>query len=87
MRRLPIAFCWLTRRGDAVTARWMRPLQTQPGIRRDAVKILRSVAANRRLLVDIPDSYTLVPLDQPAKLAAAIREFIPAAAGARRPVQ
>jgi hypothetical protein len=34
-----------------------------------------------------PDSYTLFPLDQPAKLAAAIREFIAAAAGAGRPVQ
>jgi hypothetical protein len=27
MRRLPIAFGWLTRRGDAATARWMRPVQ------------------------------------------------------------
>jgi hypothetical protein len=36
MQRLPIAFGWLTRRGDAATARWMRPVQTQPGIRHDA---------------------------------------------------
>lgn len=27
-------------------------------------------------LVEIPDSYTLVPEDQPAKLATAIRDFI-----------
>jgi pimeloyl-ACP methyl ester carboxylesterase len=26
-------------------------------------------------LVEIPDSYTLIPLDQPARLAQAIREF------------
>src|SRR6266576_1603428 len=25
VRRLPIAFGWLTKRGDAVTARWVRP--------------------------------------------------------------
>ena len=129
MRRLPIAFGWLTRRGDAATARWMRPVQTQPGIRRDTVKVLRSVAANRRLLidatekladfdhpvlilwaaddrvmppehgrrlagllpqgrlVDIPDCYTLIPLDQPGELAAAISEFRPASAAAGRPVQ
>jgi pimeloyl-ACP methyl ester carboxylesterase len=27
-------------------------------------------------LVEIADSYTLVPLDQPASLAAAIRDFV-----------
>jgi pimeloyl-ACP methyl ester carboxylesterase len=27
-------------------------------------------------LVEIPDSYTLVPLDQPVALAQAIREFV-----------
>jgi pimeloyl-ACP methyl ester carboxylesterase len=126
MRRLPIAFGWLTRRGDAATARWMRPVQTQPGIRSDTVTVLRSVAANRRLLVDaaekladfdhpvlvvwasddrvmpsehgrrlaellpegrlvdIPDSYTLVPLDQPGELALAIRDFISVSATAGR---
>jgi pimeloyl-ACP methyl ester carboxylesterase len=26
-------------------------------------------------LVEIPDSYTLIPLDQPAKLAQTIRDF------------
>jgi pimeloyl-ACP methyl ester carboxylesterase len=121
VRRTPIAFGWLTRRGDAATARWIRPVLTQPEIRRDTVRTLRSVAANRSLLreaadrlprfdqptlvvwadadrvmppehgsrlagllpqgrlVEIADSDTLVPLDQPAKLAAAIREFSPAA--------
>lgn len=121
VRRTPMVFGWLTRRGDAVTARWLRPVLTQPEIRRDVVRTLRSVAANRNLLVqtadglarfdqpalvvwaaddrvmppehgsrlagllpqgrlvEIADSDTLVPLDQPAKLAHVIREFSPVA--------
>ena len=117
LRRLPIAFGWLTKRGDAVTARWMEPVLTLPEIRRDAVRMLRTAAADpgllitaaerlpgfdrptlvvwaagdrvmppehgRRLadllpsarLVEIADSYTLIPLDQPVRLAQAIREF------------
>jgi pimeloyl-ACP methyl ester carboxylesterase len=119
VRRMPFAFGWLTRRGDAATARWLRPLLTRPGTRRDTVRVLRSIAAERSLLVEaaeclrtyqrpalvvwaerdrvmppehgrrlaellpqgrlvvVPDSYTLLPLDQPAALAAAIREFVP----------
>src|SRR5262245_60217511 len=34
VRRLPIAFGWLTMRGDAATARWMKPVLTRPAIRR-----------------------------------------------------
>jgi pimeloyl-ACP methyl ester carboxylesterase len=117
VRRLPIAFGWLTRRGDAATARWIKPALTRPDIRRDTVRILRSAAADTRLLleaaeelpgfdrpalvvwasqdrvmppehgrrlakllpqgqlVEVDDSYTLIPLDQPARLAQAIREF------------
>jgi pimeloyl-ACP methyl ester carboxylesterase len=117
LRRLPIAFGWLTRRGDAVTARWVQPVMRRPEIRRDAVRVLRAVAREPRLLVDtarrlprfdrpvlvvwagedrvmplehgrrltrllprarlveVEDSYTLVPLDQPARLARLIREF------------
>jgi len=116
-RRLPVAFGWLTKRGDAATARWMRPVLTRPDIRRDTVKVLRAAAADtglltktaagltgfrhpalivwaardrvmppehgRRLaqllpdsrLVVVDDSYTLIPLDQPARLAQAIRDF------------
>jgi pimeloyl-ACP methyl ester carboxylesterase len=116
VRRLPIAFGWLTKRGDAATARWLRPLLRQPQIRRDTVRVLRAISANRSLLteaakslpafdraalvvwaaqdrvmppehgrrlagllpkatlVEIPDSYTLLPLDQPTALARAIRE-------------
>ena len=118
VRRLPIAFGWLTRRGDAATARWMRPVLTQPGIRRDTVRVLRAAAAQKGLLVaaaerlpefkhpalvvwasedrvmppehgrrlasllpagrlvEVADSYTLIPLDQPARFAQIIREWL-----------
>ncbi len=123
LRRLPIAFGWLTIRGDAATARWMKPVMTQPEIRRDAVRAIRAAAdANllveaaeclpgfnlpalvvwasgdrvmppehgRRLaellpqgrLAEVDDSYTLIPLDQPARLAEIIREFTHAAVAA-----
>ncbi|SFW87497.1 alpha/beta fold hydrolase [Amycolatopsis australiensis] len=117
VRRLPIAFGWLTKRGDAVSAGWIRPLLKQPAIRRDAVRALRAFAASpgilreaaerlpafdrpalvvwasedrvmppehgRRLaallpkgkLVEVADSYTLLPLDQPAEFARLVREF------------
>jgi len=134
VRRLPIAFGWLTKRGDAATARWMRPVLTQAAIRRDTVRVLRAVraaaaggggwqagaaaaggggllvAVAERLaefkqpalvvwasedrvmppehggrlaalladgrLVEVPDSYTLIPLDQPARLAEIIGAFV-----------
>jgi pimeloyl-ACP methyl ester carboxylesterase len=117
LRRLPVAYGWLTRYGDAATARWIKPVLTQPEIRRDAARMLRAAFADKRLLLraaeslpafnrpalvvwaagdrvmppehgrrlagllpdarllEIPDSYTLIPLDQPAQLAEAIREF------------
>jgi pimeloyl-ACP methyl ester carboxylesterase len=116
MRRLPIAFGWLTKRGDATTARWIRPVLTSQQIRRDTVRMLRAIDGRavaeataalpsfhrpalvvwaaedrvmppehgRRLaellpdarLVEVADSYTLVPLDQPASLAGAVRDFV-----------
>lgn len=117
VRRLPIAFGWLTKRGDATTKRWLGPILHQRDIRRDTVRVLRSIAADEHLLVDaaerlttyhdpalvvwaaddrvmppehgrrladlltdaqlieVPDSYTLIPLDQPAALARTIHEF------------
>lgn len=117
LRRLPLAFGWLTKHGDAATAAWLRPVQSQPEIRRDAVRVLRGIAGNRGVLeeaaealrgydrpalvvwasedrvmppehgrrlaellpqgrlVEISDSYTLIPLDRPQPLADAIREF------------
>ncbi|WP_392670664.1 alpha/beta fold hydrolase [Streptomyces sp. LN785] len=118
MRRLPIAFGWPTRRGDAATAHWMRPVLEQPEIRRAAVRVLRATQADRDVLVraaerlpgfdrpalvvrargdrvmppehgrrlagllpqdrlvEVDDSYTLIPLDQPTTLAGLIREFV-----------
>jgi pimeloyl-ACP methyl ester carboxylesterase len=117
LRRLPLAFGWLTMRGDAATARWIKPVLKQREIRRDTVRVLRGIAAQRHLmldaaerlpsferpalvvwasqdrvmppehgrrlaellpqgrLVEIPDSYTLIPLDQPAPLVEAIQHF------------
>ena len=102
-------------RGDSATARWVKPVLKQAEIRRDTVRVLRAIAAERNLmleaaeqlpsfhrpalvvwatqdrvmppehgrrladlfpqgrLVEIPDSYTLIPLDQPARLAEAMR--------------
>jgi pimeloyl-ACP methyl ester carboxylesterase len=124
VRRLPIAFGWLTMRGDAATARWLKPVLTRPEIRRDAVRMLRAAAADTHLLVEaaerlpgfnppalvvwaagdrvmppehgrrlaellpqgrlveVADSYTLIPLDQPARLAQIIRDFTRAAGAA-----
>jgi hypothetical protein len=31
LRRLPIAFGWLTKRGDPATARWIKPAPTTAG--------------------------------------------------------
>jgi pimeloyl-ACP methyl ester carboxylesterase len=116
VRRLPIAFGWLTKRGDATTARWIRPVLGSLAIRRDTVRMLRAIDGRavaeataalasfhrpalvvwaaedrvmppehgRRLaellpdarLVEVADSYTLVPLDQPTELAAAVRSFV-----------
>jgi pimeloyl-ACP methyl ester carboxylesterase len=126
VRRMPVAFGWLTRRGDVATARWIRPALTQPEIRRETARMLRAVFADKRLLVraaeslpafdrpalvvwaagdrvmppehgrrladllpdarllEIPGSYTLIPLDQPAQLADAIREFTSSTTAQRR---
>lgn len=117
VRRLPIAFGWLTKRGDAATARWLQPVLRRRDIRGDAVRTLRAAAADKGLilhaadclstydrpalivwasgdrvmppdhgrrladllpqgrLVEVEDSYTLIPLDQPSRLARIIREF------------
>ena len=53
VRRLPIAFGWLTKRGGRRLARLLP----------------------RGPLTEIDDSYTLIPLDQPARLAQAIQDF------------
>jgi pimeloyl-ACP methyl ester carboxylesterase len=117
LRRLPIAFGWLTKRGDAATARWIQPVLHQREIRRDTTRVLRAAAADKNVMVDaarrlptydrpalvvwasedrvmppghgrrlaellsqgqlteIPDSYTLIPLDQPGRFARIVRDF------------
>jgi len=119
LRRLPLAFGWLTKRGDAATARWITPVLRQPEIRRDTVSILRAAFADRHVLLkaserlpgfdrpvlviwaredrvmppehgrrlaelfpdgrlaEVADSYTLIPLDQPAELVRLLTEFVP----------
>jgi pimeloyl-ACP methyl ester carboxylesterase len=116
-RRLPFAFGRLTKRGDATTREWMRPMLRDRAIRRDAVRVLRALGSERDVLLDaedalrrydrpalvvwatedrvmppehgerlaallpdarlvwIEDSYTLVPLDQPQRLAVAVGAF------------
>lgn len=118
VRRLPIAFGRLTKRGDAAAARWVEPVLRQAEIRRDAVRGLRAIFKDRGLmvaaaealprfknpalvvwaagdrvmppehgrrlaellpngrLVEIEDSYTLIPLDRPAELVRVVREFM-----------
>ncbi|MER5949838.1 alpha/beta hydrolase [Streptomyces sp. NPDC001904] len=50
MRRLPLAFGWLTRRGDAITAAWIEPVTSRPGIAEDTVRMLRAAAADTAVL-------------------------------------
>jgi pimeloyl-ACP methyl ester carboxylesterase len=64
LRRLPLAFGWLTKRGDAATARWVKPVLEQPEIRRDAVRVLRAVMSDRQVLVDV--ARRLSGFDRPA---------------------
>jgi pimeloyl-ACP methyl ester carboxylesterase len=52
VRRTPLAFGTLTKRGDAATARWIRPVLEQPEIRAETVRMLRAVFADRNLLVE-----------------------------------
>lgn len=119
MRRMPISFGWLTKRGDKTVSGWVRSLLARSGTRNDAVAVLRAMNQERGLLdevadklktfdrpalvvwaekdrvmppehgrrladllpqgrlVEIADSYTLVPLDQPKPLVEAIRAFVP----------
>ena len=61
MRRLPIAFGWLTIRGDVVTARWVKPVIEQPAIRRDTIRALRAAAADTHLLEEAAEAASIRP--------------------------
>lgn len=115
VRRSPLAFGTLTKRGDATAAQWIRPVLEQPEVRAETVRMLRAVFAEPDLLTDaaadlerfdrpalvvwaaddrvmpadhgrrlaellpqanfveVADSYTLIPLDQPSEFAGLIR--------------
>ena len=47
LRRLPLAYGWLTKRRvpDDVTAAWVRPCQTDMGVRKDTAKVLTGVSS------------------------------------------
>ena len=122
LRRLPIAYGWMSKRVTQERLdEWLEPLTTQPAIRRDLRKFIRSDGParvpdaterlrgfdrpalvvwatedrvmppehGRRLadllpqgrLVEVDDSYTLIPIDQPTALAGAIRDFVRETAG------
>ncbi|HEX8857117.1 MAG TPA: alpha/beta hydrolase [Thermoleophilaceae bacterium] len=118
LRRTPITYGWMSKRPlpDEVMDEWLRPLMTDPRIRRDLAKYVHPLERDaflkaaeelrsfdkpalvvwakedrvmppehgRRLaellpqgrLVEIEDSYTLIPQDQPLALARALREFV-----------
>lgn len=118
VRRLPLAFGWLTKRGDAAAAGWIRPVLRDREIRRQAVKAIRAATAEESVLqdavgglgdfdrptlvvwagedrvmppehgrrlarvlpratyVEVPDSYTLIALDQPQRFARLIADFV-----------
>ena len=67
VRRLPIAFGWLTKRGDAVTARWVKQLLGQPQVRADTVRVLRAISADRTLMTEAANC--LPGFDRPALVA------------------
>jgi pimeloyl-ACP methyl ester carboxylesterase len=122
LRRLPVAYGWMSKRVTQERLdEWLEPLTTQPAIRRDLRKFIRSDGParvpdaterlrgfdrpalvvwatedrvmppehGRRLadllpqgrLVEVDDSYTLIPIDQPTALAGAIRDFVRETAG------
>ena len=64
LRRLPIAFGWLTLRGDAATTRWLRPVLELPEIRRDTVRLLRAALADRDVMTRAAER--LPGFDRPA---------------------
>ena len=118
LRRLPITFGWLTKRGDRTVRLWLRPVLTDRAIRRDTIRLLRAANKERGILdeitprlatletptliawarndkvmppehghrlakllanaehIEIDNTRSLVPLDQPVELASAIRSFL-----------
>jgi pimeloyl-ACP methyl ester carboxylesterase len=56
VRRLPIAFGRLTKRGDAATRRRIQPVLHQRAIRRDTVRAPRAAAADKNVMLEAAGS-------------------------------
>jgi pimeloyl-ACP methyl ester carboxylesterase len=67
MRKLPIAFGWLSKRGipDDISGAWLRPSLKDAGVRRDITKLLRAVKKSE--LVDASKHFK--EFDKPVLLA------------------
>jgi pimeloyl-ACP methyl ester carboxylesterase len=62
MRRLPISFGWLTKRGDAMTRQWLAPIWEEPAIRADTVRVLRHIFGDRNVLNQAAAGFAAVPI-------------------------
>ncbi|MFI5691272.1 alpha/beta fold hydrolase [Kribbella sp. NPDC051586] len=82
VRRSPLAFGTLTKRGDATTAQWIRPLLEQPELRAETVRMLRAVFADRGVLTDAAED--LHRFDRPALVVWAADERVMPADHGRR---
>src|SRR5437588_4019128 len=51
LRRLPITFGWLTKRGDAVTRQLLEAVLHRQDIRRDAVRAIRAAMSDRGIML------------------------------------
>ena len=67
MRRLPIAFGWLSKRGipDEISEGWIRPTLRDAGVRRDITKLLKAV--RKRDLLDAATRFK--DFDKPVLMA------------------
>jgi pimeloyl-ACP methyl ester carboxylesterase len=74
VRRLPIAFGWLTIRGDSAARQWMTPVLTQPDIRRDAVRVLRAIGEDTGLLTEAAAFFP--GFSRPALVVWAVRDRV-----------
>jgi pimeloyl-ACP methyl ester carboxylesterase len=82
MRRLPIAFGWLSKRGipDDISEGWIRPTLADAGVRRDATKLLKGV--RKRDLLDAASRFK--DFDKPVLMAwGTEKDFFPVEHGER----
>jgi pimeloyl-ACP methyl ester carboxylesterase len=88
LRRLPLAYGWLMKRRppNDVTAAWVRPCQTDKGVRRDTAKLLKGIdsrytteAAGRLPQFDRPVLIAWAPEDRffPIEHARRLAELFP----------